>query len=373
VNRRTWILATAAALSIAALGAAPASFAVAPSQLERAGFSPLPANVDGDGVTVAVVDSGLDLDHPSFAGRIVTGWDFVDGDDYPDDENGHGTHVAGIVAASAGGATPGAAPGASIMPVRVLDASGAGSSETIADGILWAADHGADVINLSVDDSGRFDRIRKNGPIAGAIRAVSNRAVVVVAAGNDSQFEELFRAGVPALVVVAVDDQGQPAPFTNVGDPRAVAAPGVEVLSTAPTGPTTLFPSGTDGTATLSGTSMAAPFVSAEAALLIQTGHDASQVAETILASAQPTTDPRTGAGIIDAAAAIEHAGSASAPSAAPPTPVAIASATPTLEASPGSATVADDGSSYLLAVIIILGVLVVAFIVAFIVALRRP
>lgn len=358
------VVAVASALTIVAVGAAPAGVAVTPSQLELTGFSAVASNLDGDGVTVAIVDSGIDPDHPSFAGRIAPGWDFVDGDDRPDDENGHGTHVAGIVAAAASGPTPGAAPGATIMPVRVLDASGAGSSETIARGILWAADHGAQVINLSIGDSGRLDRIRKNGPIAVAIRAVSDRAVVVVAAGNDSQFEEIFRAGVPALVVVAVDDQGQPAPFTNVGDPRAVAAPGVEVLSTAPTRPTTLFPDGTDGTAILSGTSMAAPFVSAEAALLIQAGQGAPQVADTILDTAHPTTDARTGAGIIDAAAAVEHVGTASS----------SPSATPASTASPSSqASAAADGSSFPFAVIIILGVLVIAFVVAGIVALRRP
>ena len=109
---------------------------------------------------------------------------------------------------------------------------------------------------------------------------------------------------------------------------------------------------------------MAAPFVSAEAALLIQAGQGAPQVADTILDTAHPTTDARTGAGIIDAAAAVEHVGTASS---AP-------SATPASTASPSSqASAAADGSSFPFAVIIILGVLVIAFVVAGIVALRRP
>lgn len=359
-----WVAASALGLTIAVASAAPASVAVTPWQLELAGFSTtVAAGFDGEGVTVAVVDSGIDLGHPSFAGRLVQGWDFVDGDDEPDDENGHGTHVAGIVAGGADGPAIGAAPKATVMPVRVLDAAGAGSSATVARGILWAADHGAQVINLSIGDSGRFDLIRKDGRIAAAIRAVADRAVVIVAAGNDSQIEELFRAGVPALVVVAVDDDGQPAPFTNVGDPRAVAAPGVDVVSAAPMGPTTLFPAGTEGTALLSGTSMAAPFVSAEAALLIQAGLTVSEVADTIVATARPTADPRAGAGIIDARAAVDVA-------AAGTTPIA----SPTFTGTPTAKTAAStDGASYPLTAMIIIGVLLIAFLIAGVVALRRP
>lgn len=279
----------------------------AEADLDLAGFTGLgDAGHTGSGVVVAVVDSGLDLDHPAFDGRVVSGWDFIDSDGQPDDGNGHGTHVAGIVGGSASSAAPGAAPGVGVMPVRVLDDAGAGSGTTVAAGITWAADHGAQVINLSIGDSGPADRFRKGGPIALAMRAVADRAVVVVAAGNDAQYEELFRAGVPGIVVVATDSSGNPAPFTNVGDTRAVAAPGVDIVSTAPDYATALFPGGTDGYASLSGTSMAAPFVSAEAALLIQAGLTPAEVRATVPATAtNPSGDPRLGAGIIDAAAAV--------------------------------------------------------------------
>ncbi len=310
--------------------------------LELAGFGGLGAEGHtGAGAVVAVVDTGIDAAHPAFSGRITEGWDFVDGDNDPADGNGHGTHVAGIVAAAADSQTPGGAPEATIMPVRVLDDSGAGSNDTVAQGILWAAEHGADVINLSIGDAGPADRFRKGGPVALAIRAVSTQATVVVAAGNDAQYEQLFRAGVDALVVVATDPAGQPAPFTNVGDSRAVAAPGVDIRSTALTTPSIMFPQGTDGYATLSGTSMAAPFVSAEAALLAAIGLTPTQTRTAVTGTAVNTTgDPRLGAGIIDARGAVTSVTAASGETpvaspatASPPTPTGAVATDPAANA----------------------------------------
>lgn len=358
--RRAW--AAACAVALLALTAVPAA-AVEPAQLELAGFAELPVGLTGDGVVVAVVDSGIDPDHPAFEGRLVPGWDFVDQDAELADENGHGTHVAGIIAAS--GPAPGAARGAKIMPVRVMDASGAASAQTVAQGVLWAAEQGAEVINLSIGDSGRLGRIRKDGPIAAAIRAVSDTAVVVVAAGNDDQFEQLFRAGVDALVVVAVTDDGQLAPFTNVGDPRSVAAPGVNVRSTVPTAPTTLFPDGTDGTGTLSGTSMAAPFVSAEAAVLLQAGVSHSEVIDTITRTASSTGDDRLGAGIVDAAAAVSSLTASSPPTTTPPlTPPSAPEA---------AATRPTPDDDYVPIALVGIGVLAVICVVAAVAVIRRP
>lgn len=332
--------------------------------LGLAGFDGLAAaGHDGRGVVVAVVDTGIDLGHPAFVGRIVAGHDFIDGDDQPQDGNGHGTHVSGIIAAAPTSQAPGGAPGASIMPVRVLDDSGAGSDDVVAQGIRWAADHGATVINLSLGDSGRLDRFRKAGPIAIALRAVANRAVVVAAAGNDSEYEELFRAGVPGLVAVAVDSAGQPAPFTNVGDPRAVAAPGVDIPSTAPTAPTTLFPSGTNGYATLSGTSMSAPFVSAEAALLEQAGQSPDAVRSTIVATAaNPSGNTLLGAGIIDAAAALA---TVTSPVSATPLPIPG----PTLVPSSSG----DTGFSWLpIAIVLVVLLLAAVGVIVWLVVRRR-
>ncbi len=262
----------------------------------------------GSGVVIAIVDTGVDLDHPDLAPQLVAGIDLVDGDATPDDPNGHGTHVAGIAAAATDNALgiAGAAPSAAIMPVRVLDADGFGSDETIAAGIEWAVTHGADVINLSLGESGFAARLSKGGAINAAIRLATNRGVTVIAAaGNDASRGRVYRLGVDVIVVNASARDGSAAAFTNTGDLRAMAAPGVDILSTAPLTAGSLWPDGTDGYASLDGTSMAAPLVSGTAALLLAQGVPASEVAGRLMATAaNPGADPALGAGILDADAA---------------------------------------------------------------------
>src|SRR5215212_2392220 len=106
----------------------------------------------GEGVTVAVVDTGVQRSHEDLAGRLLQGHDFVDGDDDPTDGDGHGTRVTGIIAANAnnGLGVIGAAPAAKVLPVRVLDNNGSGSSEDVAKGIDYAVAQHAQVINLSL-------------------------------------------------------------------------------------------------------------------------------------------------------------------------------------------------------------------------------
>src|SRR5690606_15312476 len=103
-------------------------------------------------IVIAVVDSGVKLDHPEFAGRLAPGYDFINGDDQPDDDQGHGTHVAGVIAAALdnGQGMAGMCPNCRIMPVKVLDENNIGSWSSLAQGVLFAADHGARVINLSL-------------------------------------------------------------------------------------------------------------------------------------------------------------------------------------------------------------------------------
>lgn len=262
----------------------------------------------GDGVTIAIVDTGVDLSHPDLTPNLVPGRDIVDGDDEPQDVDGHGTHVAGIAAAATGNGVGGSgvAPNAKIMPVRVLGADGSGTEDDIAAGIRWAVEHGAQVINLSLGESGFVARLRKGGPLNAAIREAGAAGVVVVAAsGNEGSTRRSYRIGVPVIVVNASDRDGKPAAFSNAGDLRAVAAPGVGILSTAPTAATTIWPSGSAGYEQLDGTSMASPVVAGLAALLLSAGIAPGDVAERMVSTVTPNDDPRLGAGIIDPTRAV--------------------------------------------------------------------
>ncbi len=263
----------------------------------------------GAGVVIAVVDTGVDQRHPDLADHLLPGTDLVAGDDDPDDPNGHGTHVAGLAAAVGGNGEgiTGAAPEAELLPVRVLRTDGSGSARTIADGVDWAVAHGARVVNLSLGGGGLAPALFTNGPLNRAVRNAAARGVVVVAAaGNEAVTETAYRPGVPVVVVNATDAGGAPAPFSTFGDPSAVAAPGVDVLSTTPVAPTTRWPTGTDGYETMDGTSMSAGLVSGVAALLLAQGLNADEVREVLITTARnPGDDPRLGAGVVDADAAV--------------------------------------------------------------------
>jgi subtilisin family serine protease len=273
----------AVALAATAVTALPAAAADADSYrsdqwgLDTLGIPEASGYSTGCGATIAIVDSGVDVHHPDLRDHIVQGIDLVDNDDNPMDENGHGTHVAGIAAAVAdnGRGIAGAAPCADIMPVRALGADGAGDENVIADGIRWAANHGADVINLSLGEEGFVGRLRKGGALNDAIvDATEAGAVVVAAAGNDGTAHFLsYRPDVDVVLVGAIDDNEEPADFSTFGDPRMLAAPGVHILSTVPEYPTELFKEGSHGYAYLDGTSMASPYVSGVAALLVAQGH----------------------------------------------------------------------------------------------------
>ncbi|MFF5975160.1 S8 family peptidase [Streptomyces sp. NPDC012769] len=267
---------------------------------------------EADDTVIAVVDTGVDPDHPDLKGRLVDGHDFVENDDDPRDLNGHGTHVAGIAAAHTdnGIGVAGGAPGAKIMPVRVLGADGSGTNENITKGIVWAAQHGADVINLSLGESGLMARLLKGGVLNQAIATANGRgAVVVAAAGNDSTILQPYKLDTPVLVVNAAGENGAPASFTNFGAQNAVAAPGVDILSTLPTYRTKETAKNTSGYGTLSGTSMASPYVAAVAALLHQQGLDPAAIMKTIRdTAANPQNLPKLGLGNVDAAAAVKAA-----------------------------------------------------------------
>ncbi len=200
-------------------------------------------------VIVAVVDTGVDASHPFLSGRLVSGYDFVGGDATPEDANGHGTHVSGTVV----DCTPGTK--IKVMPVRVLDGSGNGWTTTIAQGIRYAADHGAQVINLSLGGG-------HSSYMDSAVNyALSKGVTVVVAAGNDAtnaaNFCPAHIGG--AITISAVDSNYQRAYFSNYGSVVDLAAPGMDITSSIPGG----------GYDSWQGTSMAAPHASAAAALLL--------------------------------------------------------------------------------------------------------
>ena len=231
-------------------------------------------------VTVAVVDSGVDMSHPDLRDHLRhDGYDFVDDDDDPRDENGHGTHVTGIIAAAINDAgTVGLAPNVSILPIRVMTAEGDGDERAIALGISYAARKGAKVINLSLGATLLLSVPEASRRIVRAIEdAQAGGALVVVAAGND--FVPLPNAIVGAdqdvLVVAASNARDVKSQFSNSGPWVDVVAPGERILSTMPTyevyltsdalPPEERFQQRYDF---MSGTSQATPYVSALAALL---------------------------------------------------------------------------------------------------------
>ncbi|MEV3853888.1 S8 family peptidase [Streptomyces sp. NPDC050095] len=264
----------------------------------------------GDDTVIAVVDTGADLDHPDLKGRFVDGYDFVDDDTEPKDMNGHGTHVSGIAAAHTdnGVGIAGGAPDAKLMEVRVLGADGSGSNANITKGIVWAADHGADVINLSLGEGKLMSNLLQGGILNKAIQHAHDKgAVVVAAAGNDGADTQPYKVDTPVLVVGASDQDGKPASFSNFGAEQAVSAPGVDILSTLPTYRTKESLKNTSGYGDLSGTSMASPYVSALAALLHQQGLEPDEIMSTIReTAANPDKIAKLGLGIVDAEAAVQ-------------------------------------------------------------------
>jgi subtilisin family serine protease len=210
-----------------------------------------------DGPIIAVVDTGVDAAHPDFDGRVLPGIDLVNGDDDADDDNGHGTHVAGIIAATGNNGIGGAGVcwGCRILPVKALDATGTGAYSTLAAGITWAADHGAQVINLSL--GGAQDSITLRAAVA---YAQDHGAVVVAAAGNSGTSTPFYPASFDGVIAVGAEkaDTGR-YDFSDYGPSWVdVAAPGCSEST---------FPDA--AYASMCGTSMATPFVSGSIGLLL--------------------------------------------------------------------------------------------------------
>jgi subtilisin family serine protease len=280
----------------------------------------------GAGVRVAVLDTGVDRQHPALAGKLLPGFDFVDFDADPSEVGsaannryfGHGTHVAGLVAL--------VAPDARIMPIRVLDADGVGNAWVLAQAMLYAVDpdgnpdtdDGAHVINLSLSSLTKTDLFATvaklvscktgspGGTHADGVATLGDKArctgfggaVVVAAAGNHGSEQQEYPAAESStalLSVAASASSGWLAGFSNHGGWIELAAPGEGITSTVPGG----------GYASWSGTSMAAPLVSGAAALLRAT--DWNMQADQLLQRLRDSGDTLCGTGMkgLDIAAAL--------------------------------------------------------------------
>ena len=216
-------------------------------------------------IVVAVIDTGVDYMHPDLNGKVILGYDFVNDDPDPMDDNGHGTHVAGIIGAvtNNGVGVAGIGYNTRVMAVKVLSATGGGFYSTVARGITYAVDNGARVINLSlrgtVDSSILQDAVNY---------AWSKGVLVVAAAGNDGSNAPVYPAVYPHVLAVAATDWNDNYwSLSNYGDFVDVSAPGVGIYSTDWSG-------GAGPYASRSGTSMAAPHVAGVAALALAVNSD---------------------------------------------------------------------------------------------------
>ncbi len=224
----------------------------------------------GAGVKVAIIDTGIDLTHPDLAGNIKGGINLVRTNRSPNDDNGHGSHVAGIVAAIDNTiGYVGVAPGASLYAVKVLDARGSGYLSTVAAGIDWARQNGMNVGNMSLGGSSGTSQLQ-----AACDNAAAAGVLLVAAAGNSGDgstltVETSYPAQYSSVVAVGATDYADAvASFSNTGPKVEVSAPGVSIPSTYKGG----------GYATLSGTSMASPHAAGLAAVLLSAGSTASTI-----------------------------------------------------------------------------------------------
>lgn len=256
----------------------------------------------GDGVTIAIIDTGVQPNDPDLKDKLVPGYDFVNNDREPWDDHGHGRRVALVAAAATnnGIGIAGVGYNARIMPLKALDATGLGTHSWLAAAIVWAASHGADVINLSL--GGPFP----SRTLSEAIDFAWNQgAVLVAAAGNEGSDVVTYPAAYPSVMaVVATTPEMQRAFFSNYGRYVSVAAPGVGIIAGQEEG----------GSVAGRGTSLATPHVAGVAALVVARNPSLTNtqiraiIEQTADDLGEPGWDPYYGHGLINAYRAVQQA-----------------------------------------------------------------
>lgn len=255
---------------------------------------------NGNGVVIAILDTGVNSSHPDLASNIVPGWNIYDNNANTSDVHGHGTGVAGTAAmvGNNGTGSTGVAWGAKIMPVRISAPDGYAYWSTVAQGVYWAADNGAKVVNIS------YNGVSGSSTVQSAAQYLRNKGgVVVVAAGNSGGLESIA-ANDALLTVSATDSNDARASFSSYGDYVDLAAPGVSIYSTTSAG----------SYANWSGTSFSSPVTAGVVALMMSANSKlGSADIERILKSTavdlgSAGADPYFGAGRVDAAKAVATA-----------------------------------------------------------------
>ncbi|MEM7530856.1 MAG: S8 family serine peptidase [Chloroflexota bacterium] len=260
-------------------------------------------------VVIAVLDTGVALEHPEFQGRLLTGYDYVNHDMEPDDDHGHGTHVAGIAAAGVdnGHGAAGLCGNCSVMPIKVLNENNSGVWSSVAEGLVYAADNGADIVVLSLGSP------NGNRAVETALTYAAEKDVLVVAAaGNENSSKPFYPAAYTqtyenVISVSATDQYDQKWSLSNFGDTIDVSAPG-NIIYNAFYDLDNFY----GGYIFMSGTSMATPHVAGLAGLLLsqkpeRTSTDLKQVIiDTAVDLGEPGWDQYFGNGRIDALAALQ-------------------------------------------------------------------
>jgi subtilisin family serine protease len=281
------------------------------------------------GPIIAVIDTGVDATHPDLGGRVLPGIDLVNNDMDASDDHGHGTHVAGIIAATGNNGLGGAGVcwGCRILPVKALDASGSGSYSVLASAITWAADHGARIINMSL--GGYTTSTTLNAAVS---YAQSRGIVVVAAAGNDGVTTRFYPAAFAGVVAVGASTADAALiGFSNRGTDWVDVAAGACSMSTTPGATYT----------NMCGTSMATPFVSGSLGLLLAADPNATatEALAAIESSAGPQLTDTTAFGLV-------HLDAALTALLAVPRPTATPTVAPTATPSPDPTATPDPNAT---------------------------